>query len=94
MRAWNIKKNNSKKKKKKKKKKKENWLMKNKNIKNNPQKYGRWFFLQSRFSKISRGGLPDFPYKRHTSIKPSKSFFNNNSRQRQNQRTICPVSLT
>ena len=30
--------------------------MKNKNIKNKPQKCGRWLFLHSRFSKISRGG--------------------------------------
>ena len=28
--------------------------MKNKNIKNKPQKCGRWLFLDSRFSKISR----------------------------------------
>ena len=29
--------------------------MKNKNIKNKPQKGGRWLFLHSRFSKIFRG---------------------------------------
>ena len=56
--------------------------MKNKNIKNNPQKCGRWLFLHSRFFKIFRGGPPDPPYKGNTSIKPSKSFFNNNSSQR------------
>ena len=35
------------------------------------------------FPKISGGGPPDPPYKGNTSIKPSKSFFNNNSTQRQ-----------
>ena len=52
--------------------------MKNKNIKNKPQKRGRWLFLHSRFSKIFRGRTPYPPYKGNTSIKPSKSFFNNN----------------
>ena len=33
------------------------------------------------FSKFSGGGPPDPPYKGNTSIKPSKSFFNNNSNQ-------------
>ena len=33
-------------------KNKENWLKKNKNIKNNAKKCGRLFFLHSRFSKI------------------------------------------
>ena len=55
--------------------------MKNKTIKNKPKKCGRWHFLHSRFSKIFRGADP--PYKGNTSIKPSKSFFNNNSSQRQ-----------
>ena len=32
--------------------------MKNKNIKNKPQKCGRWLFLHSRFSKIFRGRTP------------------------------------
>ena len=31
--------------------------MKNKNIKNKPQKYGRWLFLHSRFFKIFRTPL-------------------------------------
>ena len=56
--------------------------MKNKNIKNKPQKCGRWLFLHSRFSKIFRERTPGFPYKGNTSIKPSKYFFNNNSSQR------------
>ena len=33
-------------------------------------------------SKFSGGGPPDPPYKGNTSIKPSKSFFSNNSSQR------------
>ena len=44
------------------------------------------------FPKFSEGGPPDppppptpTPYKRNTSIKSSKSFFNNNSSQRQNK---------
>ena len=32
--------------------------MKNKNIKNKPQKCGRWLFLHSRFSKIFLGRTP------------------------------------
>ena len=52
--------------------------MKNKNIKNMSQKCGRWLFLHSRFSKIFQG--PHF--KGNISIKPSKSFFNNNNCQR------------
>ena len=32
--------------------------MKNKNIKNKPQKCGRWLFLHSRFFKIFRGRTP------------------------------------
>ena len=32
--------------------------MENKNIKNKPQKCGRWLFLHSRFSKIFRGKTP------------------------------------
>ena len=61
--------------------------MKNKNIKNKPKKCGRWLFLHFRFSKIFRGSPPGptspLPYKGNTSIKPSKTFFNNNSSQRQ-----------
>ena len=34
------------------------------------------------FPKFSGGGLPDPSYKGNTSIKPSKSFFNNNSSQK------------
>ena len=49
--------------------------MKNKNIKNKPQKCGGWLVLHSRFPQYSGGGPPDLPYKRNTSIKPSKSFF-------------------
>ena len=32
--------------------------MKNKNIKNKPQKCGRWLFLHSRVSKLFRGRTP------------------------------------
>ena len=64
--------------------------MKNKNIKNKPRKCGRWLFLHSRFS---RGGPPDLPYKGNTSIKPSKSFFNNNSSQRQRKRAGKPSPI-
>ena len=65
--------------------------MKNKNIKNKPQKCGRWLFLHSRFSKNlpgedTRTPPPSSPYKENTSIKPSKSFFNNNSSQRQKKK--------
>ena len=35
------------------------------------------------FPNLAGGGPPDPPYKANTSIKPSKSFFNNNSSQRQ-----------
>ena len=58
--------------------------MKNKNIKNKSQKCGRWLFLHSRFSKVFQGGgdPPDPPFKGNISIKPSKSFFNNNNCQR------------
>ena len=48
------------------------------------------------FPKFSGGGPPDPSYKGNTSIKPSKSFFNNNNSQRQNKngkfspiKTIC-----
>ena len=37
------------------------------------------------FPKFSGGGPRDPPYKGNTSIKSSKSFFNNNSSQRQNK---------
>ena len=67
--------------------------MKNKNIKNKPQKCGRWLFLHSRFFKIFRGGPPDPPYKGNTSIKPSKSFFNNNSSQRGKKELESPPPL-
>ena len=39
------------------------------------------------FPKFSGGGPPDAPYKGNTSIKPSKSFFNNNNSQRQKNKT-------
>ena len=52
--------------------------MKYKNIKNKPKKCGRWLFLHSRFSKIFPGPPPPPTYKGNTSIKPAKSFFNNN----------------
>ena len=45
------------------------------------------------FPKFSRGGPPDSPYKGNTSIKPSKSFFNNNSSQRQKKSGKSPPSL-
>ena len=63
--------------------------MKNKNIKNKPKKCGR--FLD--FPKFSGGGPPDPPYKGNTSVKPSKSFFNNNNSQRQKQRPGKPYPL-
>ena len=43
--------------------------MKNKNIKNKPQKCGRWLFLHSRFSKIFRGRTPGPPPHPHPLIK-------------------------
>ena len=67
--------------------------MKNENIKNKPKKCGRWLFLHSRFSKIFRGGPSSRPYKGNTSIKPSKSFFNNNSSQRQKIEPESPPPL-
>ena len=60
-------------------KNKENWLMKNKNIKNKPKNVVDGFSCILDFPKFSRGGPPDPPYKGNTSIKPSKSFFNNNT---------------
>ena len=61
--------------------------MKNKNIKNKPQKCGRWLFLHSRFSKL-------FPLiKGIHHLKPSKSFFNNNSSQRQKKEPESPPPL-
>ena len=56
--------------------------MKNKNIKNKPKNVVDGFSCILDFSKFSGGGPPDPPYKGNTSIKPSKSFFNNNSSQR------------
>ena len=56
--------------------------MKNKNIKNKPQNVVDGFSCTLDFSKFSGGGPTDPPYKGNTSIKPSKSFFNNNSSQR------------
>ena len=58
--------------------------MKNKNIKNKPKKnVVDGFSCTLDFQKFSRGGSPDLLYKGNTSIKPSKSFFNNDSSQRQ-----------
>ena len=37
------------------------------------------------FPKFSGGGPPDPPYKGNTSIKPSKSFFNNNKPNAKNR---------
>ena len=65
--------------------------MKNKNIK--PQKCGRWLFLHFRFSKIFRGRIPGPPYKGNTSIKPSKSFFSNNSSQSKKNRAGKPSPI-
>ena len=45
------------------------------------------------FPKFSGGGPPDPSYKRNTSIKPSKSFFNNNSSQRQRKRAGKPSPI-
>ena len=64
--------------------------MKNKNIKSKLQKCDRRLFLHSRFSKIFRTPPPHPvappPHKGKTSIKPTKSFFNNNSSQRHIQK--------
>ena len=54
------------------------------------------------FPKFSGGGPPDPPYKGNTSIKPSKSYFNNNSRTAEKEpekpspiKTICKkISLS
>ena len=59
--------------------------MKNKNIKNKPQNVLDGFSCIQDFLKCFGGGPPDPSYKGTTSIKPSKSFFNNNSSQRQNK---------
>ena len=56
--------------------------MKNKNIKNKLKNVVDLFSCILDFSKFSGGGPPDPSYKGNTSIKPSKSFFNNNSSQR------------
>ena len=45
------------------------------------------------FSETSYGPPPDPPYKGNTSIKPSKSFFNNNSSQRQQIKPESPLPL-
>ena len=62
--------------------------MKNKNIQNIKSLKnvvdGFSYFLD--FPKFSGGGHPDPPYKWNTSIKPSKSFFNNKSSQRQKKK--------
>ena len=42
------------------------------------------------FPDFSGGGPPDPPYKGNTSIKPSKSFCNNNSSQRQKKKAGKP----
>ena len=67
--------------------------MKNKNIKNKPQKCGRLLFLHSRFFKIFRGRTHGPPFIGNTSIKPSKSFFNNNSSQRGKKELESPPPL-
>ena len=73
MRAWNIK--NNQKFLKNSRKNKENWLTKNKNIKNKPKNVVDSFSCILDFPKFSAGGLPDPSYKGNTSVKPSKSFF-------------------
>ena len=45
------------------------------------------------FQKFSGGGPPDHPYKGNTSIKPSKSFFNKNSSQRQRKKAGKPSPI-
>ena len=70
--------------------------MENKTIKNKPKKRGRWLFLHSRLSKTFQGrtpGPPDLPYIGNASIKPLKSFFNNNSSQRQRKRAGKPSPI-
>ena len=53
--------------------------MKSKNIKNKPKNVVDGFSCILDFQKFSGGGPPDLPYKENASIKPSKSFFNNNN---------------
>ena len=67
--------------------------MKNKNIKNKLQNVVDGFSCILDFSKFSGGGPPEPPYKGNTSIKPSKSFFNNNSNQRGEKELESPPSL-
>ena len=68
-------------------KNKENWLMKNKNIKNKPQNYGRWLFLHSRFSKIFRGRTPETPIKNGIhQLNPQNLFEQQSSSQRQKKK--------
>ena len=66
--------------------------MKNKNIKNKPKNVVDSFSCILDVTKFSGGGPPDPPYKGNTSINPSKSFFNNNSSQRQ-KRTEKPSPI-
>ena len=44
--------------------------MKNKNIKNKPEKCGRWFFLHLDFPKFSGGVHPKPPYKEIHQLNP------------------------
>ena len=56
--------------------------MKNKNIKNKPQKCGSWLSCILDFQNFRNFEIPDPPFKGNISIKPSNSFFNNNNCQR------------
>ena len=51
------------------------------------------FFCILDFPTFSRGGPPDPPYKGNASIKPSKSFFNNNSSQKGKNKLESPPPL-
>ena len=64
--------------------------MKNKDIKNKPQKYGRWLFLHSRFSIR---GFQGRTLKGNTSIKPSESFFNNNNNNNKKKEPESPPPI-
>ena len=69
--------------------------MKNKNIRNQPQNVVDknvvdGFSCILNFPKFSSGVPPNPPYRENKLIKPSKSFFNNNSNQRQKKRARSP----
>ena len=59
--------------------------MKNKNIRNQPQKCSR-----QKCCRFSSGVPPNPSYRENKLIKPSKPFFNNNSNQRQKKEPEAP----